>query len=801
MNGLFQDLRYAIRQLARNRALTIIAVITLTLGIGGTVLIFSLLDAVLLRPLPYTQPERLFILLPIDVGDKRPQVSASWPDFEDWRDQNHTFAAMAAFSQQSFNLTGTTEPEAVGALSTTTNLLEVLGIRPLLGRALDQKDDGYTAVLSYSLWQRRFGGDKNVVGRAIYLDNRAFTVVGVMPPSFLFPPRRFGGDAAPDVFVPLNPNPERGWRYLRVIGRLRPGVTLQEASVDMNGITGRLSNAHPGTHWVQRMQLDSIREFAVSDARETLLLLLGAVAFVLLIACSNVANLLLADGIAHEHEIAIRLAVGAPRRRILRQLLTKSLLLAACGGVLGTLLAYWALPLLAAILPERTSFLTRVQDAGLHMNYTVLTFSAALSLLASLIAGAYPAWKAARPARSTATKPSNGMRGALLTLEVALSFVLLVGAGLMIRSLVDLLKTDLGFPTQHLLTMHVRLSEAKYPSDQKQTAFFQQAMQRIATLPSVLSVGVVENLPLAGSSAHNSFTIPGPHPIDGLSAYNGVSPEYFSSMGIPLLNGREFAATDTAQSPPIAIINRTLAEKYWPNENPVGKTIVGIRFLGGPSPHIAQQTIQIVGIVGEVRQSGRAYPPYTEIFLPYTQYPSTEMNVVARTAPEPASLILAAKKEIWRVDPDQPIDNVKTMDQLTETDVADKRFVLQLIGGFAAIAILLAAVGIYGVASHWVGRRTQEIGIRMALGAGQRQVVGLVMRQNAREILLGITAGSAAAFGMTRLLSAYLYGVRPTDPATFVTVGLIEVLTALLATYIPARRAAKVDPMVALRYE
>ncbi len=801
MTGLFQDVRYALRQLARNRALTIIAIVTLALGIGGNVLVFSVLDAVLLQALPYARPDRLYMLFPIDVGTNSSQVSSSWPDFEDWREQNRTFAGLAAFSQESFNLTGTTEPEAVSALSTTTNLFELLGTRTLLGRGLNQQDDQYAAVVSYGLWQRRFGGDRSIVDRVIYLDNRAFTVVGVLQPDFRFPPRRFGGDAAPDIFVPLNPNPERGWRYLRVMGRLRPGVNLQEASVDMNGITGRLSTAYPGTHWVQRMQLDSIRHFAVSDVRQILFVLLGAVAFVLLIACSNVANLLLADGIAREHEIAIRLAVGAPRRRMLRQLLTKSLLLAAGGGALGTFLAYLALPLLASVIPQRTSFFTRIQDAGLHMNGTVSIFSVALSLLASLLAGAYPAWRAAQPARSTVTKNASGMRGTLLSIEVALSFVLLAGAGLMIRSLVDLLNTDLGFPTQHLLTVHVPLSQTKYSSDEKQTAFFQQALQGIATLPSVLSAGVTENLPLVPSWGHNSFRIPGPRPVEGLSIYTGVSPQYFRTMAIPLLYGREFATGDTAQSPFVAIVNRTLTEKYWPNENPVGKIIEGFRFVGGSSQHIVWKTIQIVGIVGDVRQSSRADTPFPEIFLPYTQRPSTDMDLVLRTASDPASLIPAIKKEIWRVDPDQPIDSVQTADQLTETDMADRRFLLQLIGGFAAIAILLAAVGIYGVASHWVAQRTHEIGIRMALGAGRRQVVGLVLRQNAKDILLGIAAGAAAAFGITRLLAAYLYGVRPTDPATFVLVGVIEILIALAASYLPARRAAKTEPMEALRYE
>ena len=800
MTSLLHDLRYAIRQLRKSRGFTAVAVITLALGIGGNVLVFSLLDAVLLRPLPYAQPDRLYMLFPIDAGSNYSQISSSYPDFQDWRDQNRTFAGLAAFSQESLNLTGTNEPEGVGTISTTPNLFDVLGTHPLLGRALNQQDDQYAAVLSHALWQRRFGGDRAIVGRAIHLDNHAYTVVGVMPPSFRFPPGRFDGRG--EVFVPFTPNPERGWKYLRVIGRLRPGVTEQQASVDMNGITGRLSRAYPGTHWVQRMELDSVRQYAASDVRPTLLILFGVVGFVLLIACCNVANLLLSDGAAREHEISIRIAVGATRQRILRQMLTKSLLLAAFGGALGTLFAYWALPLLASVVPQRTSFFTRLQDAGLHLNSNVLIFSGLLSLLTCLLAGAYPAWKAAQPARSTMTSSKRTrVRGALVAFEVALSFVLLAGAGLMVRSLVDLLQADLGFSARRLLTLHVRLSEAKYSSDEKQTAFFQQALQRLQSLPAILSASVVENLPVTRGWAHDGFTIPGPHPTQGLSVYNGVSPDYFRTMGIPLLNGREFAPTDTAQSPYVAVINRALAEKYWPHENPVGKTIEGFRMLGGSSPHVAWQTIQIVGIVGDVRQAGRAEMPFPELFLPYTQRPSTEMTFALRTAADPASMISTVKKELWRLDPDQPIDGIITMEQLMEMDVADRRFVLQLIGAFAALAVLLAAVGIYGVASHWVAQRTHEIGIRMALGATRGQVAWLVLRQSASGILLGITAGAAAGLVMTRLLTAYLYAVRPTDPVTFVMVAVLELATALLATWIPTRRAAKVDPMVALRYE
>ena len=805
MNTLLQDLRYGLRMLAKNPGFTAVAVLTLALGIGGNVVVFSLLDAVLLRPLPYSHPDRLFMFFPFETSPQDAMVASSYPNFQDWHEQSHAFEAMAAYQEESFNLTGTTEPERLDGLRSTPGLFALLGIPPLLGREFSPNDDPHVVLLSYELWHRRFGGDAGIIGKSIHLEGRVYTVLGVLPPHFHFPPHRWG--RAPEVFVSVIPNPDRGWHYLRVIGRLAPGITEEQGRTEMNGIAARLAQVYPNPDGDQGVAVDQLSQVAVSDVRQTAWVLLGAVAFVLLIACTNVANLLLSQGATREREIAIRTAVGATPPRIVRQLLTESLLLAGLGGALGVALAYWTLPLVASAVPEHTSFFTRVHDAGVELNSTVFIFTVLLSVLSCALFGLLPAWRTTKPARSSGASVRTGrIRGALIGLEVALSFVLLAGAGLMMKSLVRLLEVDVGFRTERLLTMDVNLAGEKYSSAEKRAAFFGQVVQRLESLPTVLSVGATVDLPLTRSHTRNGFEIPGPHPRQGRAAYHAVSPNYFHTLGIPLLSGRELLTADSARSPLVGVVNRSMAQKYWPDENPIGKTIIAYRAVvvstsKGSSVDFRPQELEIVGIVGDVRQLGLDAPPETELFMPYTQWPSNEMALVLRTASEPSSLIPVVKKEIWRVDPDQPVTDIKTMDELVATEAAGRRFVLELIGAFASIAIVLAAVGIYGVVSYGMRQRTHEIGIRMALGAGGRQIVWLVVRQNAKWILIGITTGVASALALTRLLAAYLYAVRPTDHSTFALVVLAELVIAGLASYIPARRATKVDPMVALRHE
>ena len=805
LENIFRDVRYGLRRLAKNPGFTAVAVLTLALGIGGNVAVFSLLDTVLLRPLPYSHPDRLFMFFPFETDPHRAMVASSYPNFQDWHEQSQVFEAMVGYQEESFNLTGTTEPERLDGLSSTPGLFALLGIPPLLGREFSPNDDPHVVLLTYELWHRRFGGDAGIIGKSIHLEGRAYTVLGVLPPHFHFPPQRWG--SAPEVFVPVIPNPDRGWHYVRVIGRLAPAITEQQARTEMNGIAARLAQAYPNTNRDQGVAIGQLSQYAVSDVRQTVWVLFGAVAFVLLIACTNVANLLLSQGATREREIAIRTAVGATRSRIVRQLLTESLLLAGMGGALGAALGYWTLPLVASILPQHSDFFTRVHDAGFELNSMVLIFAGLLSVLSCALFGLLPAWRIAKPARSSGASVHTGrIRGALIGLEVALSFVLLAGAGLMMKSLVRLLEVDVGFRTERLLTMDVNLAGERYSSAENQAAFYGQVLQRLESLPSVLSVGAIVELPLTRSETRNGFEIPGPHPRQGRAAYHAVSPNYFRTMGVPRLRGRELLTADSARSPLVGVINRSMAQKYWPDENPIGKTIIAGRAVvvstsKGFSVEFKPRELEIVGIVGDVRQLGLDAPPDPELFMPYTQWPSNEIALVLRTASQPSSLIPAVKKEIWRVDPDQPVTDIKTMDELVSTEAAGRRFVLELIGFFAAIALVLAAVGIYGVVSYGTRQRTHEIGIRMALGARGQQITWLVAGQNAKWLLIGITTGVASALALTRLLAGYLYVVRPTDPLTFVAVSLLLLAVALLAVYIPAHRATKVDPMEALRYE
>ncbi len=805
LETIWQDLRFGLRVLRRNRGFTAVAALTLALGIGGTVGVFSLLDAVLLRPLPYPHSERLFRLFPLEGKRKRGVEQASYTDFRDWQRQTRTFESLAAYQGESLNLTGTAEPQRLEGSAITPGFFATLGVAPVLGREFRSEDTESVAILSYTLWQRRFGGDAGIIGKPIHLEGRGYTIVGVLPSRVHFRSHPWATPVS-DIFVPVVPTPARNWHSVRVLGRLAPGVSKEQALAEMNGIVARLAQAYPESE-ARGIAFESLAQYVVSDASQTAWLLLGAVAFVLLISCSNVANLLLSQGAAREREMAIRTAVGASRGRILRQLLTESLLLAGSGGAIGVALAYWAIPLVGRIAPPFSSLFSRLQDANLHLNWTVLVFSALLSGLSTILFAALPAWKATRPAQSSlATGRVSRLRGGLIALEVALSLVLLVGAGLMLKSIVRLLEEGVGFRTEHLLTMDVSLSEAKYSTADKQAAYFDELLRRLSLMPEVVSAGATVDLPLTRSETLNTVEIPGTHQMMGTAGYHAVSAGYFRAMGIPLLNGRELGIADSASSPLVGVINRSMAIKYWPTENPVGKTIVVYRYVAeetsaGTRVQFKPHLLEIVGIVGDVRQLGLDVPPDPELFMPYDQWPAQEMSLVLRIAAEPSWLIPRVEKEIWRVDPDQPVTDIKTMDEWVEREAAGRRFILLLIGAFASIAAVLAAVGIYGVASYGMRQRTHEIGVRMALGARRQQIVWLILRQNLSWLVIGIAAGLAGAMALTRLLASYLYSVRPTDPSTFALIMLVQLAIAGLASFIPAHRATKVNPTVALRYE
>ena len=604
LDTLGQDLRYGARQLRRNPGFTAVAVLTLALGIGGNVAVFSLLDTVMLRPLPYSHPDRLFMFYPFEKNPQEAMAATSYPILQDWHEQSHAFEAMAGFQFETFNLTGTSEPERVEGLYCTPGLFALLGVPPLLGREFGPGDDHHVVLLTYGLWQRRFGGNSGIIGKPIHLEGGAYTVLGILPPGLHFPPSRWG--SAPEVFAPAIPNPDRDWYYLRAIGRLAPGFTEQQAGTEINGITARLAQAYPKTNRIQGVVLEQLTRTDVSGARHTLGVLFGAVAFVLLIACTNVANLLLSQGATREREIAIRNAVGATRSRIVRQLLTEGLLLAGMGGPLGVALGYWTLPLLASAVPPHSIFFTRVHDAGFELNSPLILFTVIVSVLSCALFGLLPAWKSTKPVRSSGTSTGTGrIRGALIGLEVALSFVLLAGAGLMMKSLVRLLENNVGFRTERLLTMTVDLAGEKYASPEKQAAFYGQVLQRFESLPSVLSVGATVDLPMTRSGTWNYFTIPGPHPRQGSAGYHAVSADYFHTMGMPLLSGRDLLITDSPHSPLVGVISRSMARKYWPDENPIGKTIIASRASvvstsQGSRVEFKPRELEIVGIVGDV---------------------------------------------------------------------------------------------------------------------------------------------------------------------------------------------------------
>ncbi|MCA1568366.1 MAG: ABC transporter permease [Acidobacteria bacterium] len=811
LGDLSQDLGYGLRMLLKNPGFTVVAVIALALGIGANSAIFSVVNTVLLRPLPYQDPDRLVMVWEDNTKAGYPRDTPAAANYIDWRDQNQVFEGMAAIADMSFNLTGTGEPERIDGRRVSANLFPLLGVEPHIGRAFlpeeDQPGANRVVVMSHGLWQRRFGSDVNIAGKSLTLNGESYTVVGVMPPSFQFPA---GED---ELWVPLALTSQeaanRGRHYLQVVARMKPGVTLEQAQTEMSAIAARLQQQYPDQNTDLGAAVTMLHEHVAGDIKPALLVLLGAVGFVLLIACANVANLLLARAAVRQKEISIRIALGASRLRLIRQFLTESALLAALGGVVGLLLSLWGVSLLKAFIPPTIS-----QAGEVSIDGRVLIFTLLISLLTGLIFGLAPALQASRfnlnetlkegGRDSAAGSRGNRIRDLLVIAEVAVSLILLIGAGLLINSFLRLRNVDPGFRTGKLLTMQVELPQQKYPDHARRSAFYTELISRIEALPGVNSAAVTNWIPLVLQGDSIGFSIEGrPDPAPGQGKRPTVvtrvtSPHYFQTMGIQLLQGRVFGDQDKIDSPAVAVINETMARRFWPGEDPVGKRITP-GSLNSPDP---DDWLTIIGVAKDVRQFELVADPKPQMYISYMQAGFfAPRHLVVSTAVEPLSLAAAARRTIWEIDKDQPVSNIRTMENVLSDSIARQRFSMLLLGIFAAVALVLAAVGIYGVMSYSVAQRTREIGIRMALGARRGDVLMLTVGGGLKLVLIGVAIGLVAAFILTRVMSSLLFGVSATDPSTFIIISLVLVSVAALASYIPARRATKVDPMVALRYE
>jgi putative ABC transport system permease protein len=807
METLLQDLRYGVRMLRKNAAFSIVAVLTLALGIGANSCIFSAVEAVLLRPLPYKDSSRLVVIW-ADLHRRNGPVH-EWTnaaDFYDWRAQNKTFEEMALFDVWGPTLTGKGEPVLLNGAAVTYSMFSTLGVAPALGRDFTQEDDRpkgpHVVLLSDGLWRRLYNASSSVLGQTMNLDGTGYTIIGVMPRGFEPPivPNR-------DIWTALQARPDdRGNAVVRAIGRLRSRVSIAQAQSEMDTIASRLEQTYPRDNSGVGVSLVPLQEQIAGDVRKPLLVLLGSVALVLLIACANVANLLLARAASRQKEMTLRTALGAGRARVIRQLLTESCLLALLGGTLGLLLAYWGATAVSRALPPAITSL-----APARLNLPVLAFTVAVSILTGFIFGMVPAWQATRTklseslkesARGAGGKSRHRWRSALVVADVALALALSVGAGLLLKSFTKLTSVDLGFRSDHLLEVRLFLPDTAYPDIAKVTSFYTQLLDRLKELPAVTSASAISTPPLGGpgSATDAGFFIegrPAPPPGQRMTAwYSIVAPIFYETMKIRLLRGRTFTAQDTMSKAPVVVVNETLAKRYWPNEDPLGKRIA-FGSPGKPDPTWRE----IIGVVGNVKYFSLDEEQPPALYLAMAQTPQRGMTMVVRTSVPPLTLASGMREEINALESNLAVPAFATMDEAVSSAADQPRLLSALTGAFALMALMLAGVGLYGVMAYMVQERTQEMGIRMAIGAMPSQVLLMMLGQGIKLALLGVGVGLAAAVALTRVLGSLLFEVGDRDPATFVSVALLLIGVAFAASYFPARRAMRVDPIVALRYE
>ncbi|HEX7049884.1 MAG TPA: ABC transporter permease [Longimicrobiales bacterium] len=802
MNTFLQDVRYALRTLRRAPGFTAVAVLTLALGIGANTAIFSVVNGVLLHPLPFHEPERLTMVWMDNMRMGIRTDITSYPNYEDMREQSRSFSDLAGYGYGAANLTGDFEPERVALARTTANFFDVLGVQPVLGRAFTEEetrgDGANVAILSHGLWQSRFAGDPRAVGRTIELNDVAYTIIGVMPEDFAFP------DGV-RLWTPLAPPPEmrsaRSSFWLYVVGRLAPGVSVTQAQTEASGIAERLVDAYPQLDgygfYVQPMQ-----DHLVGEVRPALLVLLGAVGFLLLIACVNVANLLLARAVSREREVAVRSAMGASRRRLIGQLLTEAVVLALVGGVLALPVAFWGVELLKAVAPAD---LPRIEWVGVDPR--VLGFTAGVSVLTGVLCGLIPALHAGRLSLGTALREGvrglSGGRGdararsALIVAEVGLALVLLIGAGLLIRSFNALRNVETGFDAEGVLTARVALSGSRYDDPANMIQFWDRLLERIEALPGVVSAAAGSNILLPQLAWSGTVTIEGkpePPQMERIEVtIDVITPGMFRTIGTPLVRGRDFTERDDGDAPRVAIINQAMADRFWPGEDPIGR-----RFSWG-SPQNDEDWLTIVGVVGNARRTAQDREARPSGYLPFRQAQVRGMLLSVRTSRDPLLLAGPVREAVRATDPTVPVAELATLERLLDERLAQRRLTTLLVAVFSALALLLATIGVYGVISYAVTQSVREIGIRIALGAVRADVLRLVLRRVGVLVGAGIAIGLAGAFFATRVLAGLLYGVGTTDPITFIGAPAILLGTALVAGLVPARRATRVDPMVALR--